>query len=167
MSSHIFFLLLLRLPPVSTLTSPRFPYTTPFRSAGFVRPLSSVQEDDTSAVLITFLVSAPEDLSSFLPAPLADAGLCSVPDNAGSGAFNTLRGRLSMARNAAASASAARRARSRSSSSPCSKPGDTASPRRVLDGERADFPGLSDTASAGCAADSAGDRKSTRLNSSH
>src|SRR3546814_4560124 len=83
MSSHIFFLLLLRLPPVSTLTSPRFPYTTPFRSAGFLRPLSSVQEDDTSAVLITFLVSAPEDLSSFLPAPLADAGLCSVPDNAG------------------------------------------------------------------------------------
>src|SRR5690606_4913116 len=82
-------------------------------AAGFLRPLSSVQEDETSAALMVFLTSA---LPSFLP-PLAPAGLCRVPDRlpaSGSGAFRTLRGRLSISRRAAASASAARRARSRS-----------------------------------------------------
>src|SRR5690606_11528039 len=83
-------------------------------AAGFLRPLSSVQDDETSDALMTFLTSPGAPLASFL-APLAPAGLCKVPEMpaaSGSGAFSTLRGRLSMSRRAAASASAARRARS-------------------------------------------------------
>src|SRR3546814_18793390 len=98
---------MIRRPPRSTRTDTLFPYTTLFRS--FLRPLSSVQEVETSDALITFL-SPVATLPSFL-APLAPAGLCRVPEMppaSGSGAFRTLRGRLSLSRSAAASASAAR-----------------------------------------------------------
>ncbi|EWM40340.1 hypothetical protein D555_2972 [Bordetella holmesii 35009] len=97
-------------------------------SVGFLREASSLQVEETSAVLMVFLPPAPAAgllaPPSFLGAAAASflpAGLCNVPDNAGvlgaagsgSGARSTLRGRLSISRKAAASASALRRASSR------------------------------------------------------
>src|SRR5690606_8275734 len=73
-------------------------------AAGFLRPLSSDHEDDTSDALMVFLTSPGTALTSFL-APFAAAGLCKVPERlpaSGSGAFRTLRGRLSISRRAAA-----------------------------------------------------------------
>src|SRR3546814_6772283 len=64
-------------------------------AAGFLRPLSSVQEDETSDALITFL-SPVATLPSFL-APLAPAGLCRVPEMppaSGSGALDRKSTRL-------------------------------------------------------------------------
>src|SRR5690606_16555473 len=111
-------------PPLPPARQPSRVVTAGLLSAGFLRALSSLQVEDTSAVLMVFLVPGAPGLASFLGAAVAaglPAGLCSVPDRApargsGSGARSTLRGRLSISRSAAASASAARRASSRARS---------------------------------------------------